>query len=255
MAKLWKGRFEKEISGFADEWGSSINFDKTLYRQDITGSLVHCRMLCAQGIITAEDADKIEKTLHDILNEIEAGTLKIDDSYEDIHMAVEAILTDRIGDAGKKLHTARSRNDQVATDIRLWLKEEIILIKELLKELRLGLVGRAKEEIDTIMPGYTHLQHAQPVRLAFHLLVYYQMFTRDSARLDDVFKRTDIMPLGSGALAGTSYDTDRESLAEGLGFAGISPNAMDAVSDRDFAIEFLSAASMIMMHLSRFAKS
>ena len=254
MDKLWSGRFGKQISGFADSWAASITFDRALYRQDIEGSIAHLHMLAKQNIVTAEEAEKIESGLRDILANIESGEIGLDSGYEDIHMAIESLLTDRIGEPGKRLHTARSRNDQVATDIRLWLKSEIEAEIALLRELRSALVSRARAEIDTIMPGYTHMQHAQPVRLGFHLMAYYQMFSRDAARLGDVLKRASVMPLGSGALAGTPYDSDRDFMAGELGFDCVSANAMDAVSDRDHLIEYLAAVSIAMMHLSRFCE-
>jgi argininosuccinate lyase len=254
MKKLWDGRFSGETDKFADEWAASIAFDRKLYREDITGSLAHARMLAARGIITGEDARLIESGLREILDEIENGEIDFDYSTEDIHMSVEKLLTERIGDAGKRLHTARSRNDQVATDIRLYMKGEILRDAELLSTLRETLLNLAEKHTETVMPGYTHLQHAQPISFAFHLMAYYQMFSRDVGRLWDCYKRTDILPLGSGALAGTGYDTDREFLAKELDFAGVTPNAMDAVSDRDFLLEYLAAVSICMMHLSRFCE-
>jgi argininosuccinate lyase len=252
--KLWSGRFSKEISGFADAWAASIEFDKVLYKEDITGSLAHCKMLAKMNIIPEEDAELIESGLHEILNELETGNLEFPEGTEDIHMGIEARLTEKIGEAGKKLHTARSRNDQVATDIRLFVKEDILNTVELLKALSDTLLASAGEHTATIMPGYTHLQHAQPVSFGFHLMAYHNMFERDIARFWDSYKRTDYLPLGSGALAGTSYDTDREFLADELEFGGLCANAMDAVSDRDFVIEYISAASIAMMHLSRFCE-
>jgi argininosuccinate lyase len=254
VKKLWDGRFSGETNKFADEWAASISFDKKLYREDITGSLAHARMLAAQGIISGEDAALIESGLREILDEIESGEIEFDYATEDIHMSVESLLTERIGDAGKRLHTARSRNDQVATDIRLYMKNEIIRDAELLSALRETLLELAEKHTETVMPGYTHLQHAQPVSLAFHLMAYYQMFSRDADRLRDCYKRTDFLPLGSGALAGTSYDTDRKFLAKELDFSGITANAMDAVSDRDFLLEYLATVSICMMHLSRFCE-
>ncbi|MDR0357036.1 MAG: argininosuccinate lyase [Clostridiales Family XIII bacterium] len=254
MSKLWHGRFEKETDGFADEWAASISFDKALYKEDIRGSIAHARMLAKQDIISGEDERLIVSGLEEILDDIDAGRIELTGDYEDVHMAVESILTERIGEAGKRLHTARSRNDQVATDARLWLKEEILRDIELLKDLRKALIKTAKEHTDTVMPGFTHLQHAQPVSLAFHLLAYQQMFARDADRLWDCYRRTDAMPLGSGALAGVTYATDREYLAGELQFAAVCPNAMDAVSDRDFAVEYIAACSIIMMHLSRFCE-
>ncbi|MDR0518767.1 MAG: argininosuccinate lyase [Clostridiales Family XIII bacterium] len=254
MSKLWSGRFEKEIGGFADKWAASISFDKALYKEDICGSIAHARMLANQGIISEGDVQLIVSGLGEILAELNDGTLELSDEYEDVHMAVESILTERIGSAGKRLHTARSRNDQVATDTRLWLKEEILTDIALLRDLRKALVKTAKEHVGTVMPGYTHLQHAQPLSFAFHLLAYQQMFARDADRLWDCYKRTDSMPLGAGALAGTTYDTDRGYTAGELEFAAPAPNAMDAVSDRDFIIEYIAACSMVMMHLSRFCE-
>jgi argininosuccinate lyase len=254
MPKLWNGRFEQEISGFADEWAASISFDKALYKEDIRGSIAHARMLAKRDVISESDAGLIVSGLEEILEEINDGRLELTGEYEDVHMAVESILTERIGDAGKRLHTARSRNDQVATDIRLWLKEQILTDIGLVNDLRKALVGTARKHVDTVMPGFTHLQHAQPVSFAFHLLAYQQMFGRDADRLWDCYKRTDAMPLGSGALAGTTYDTDRNSLAEELQFAAVCPNAMDAVSDRDFVIEYIGVCAIIMTHLSRFCE-
>ncbi len=238
----------------ADAFNASIEFDQKLYKQDIRGSIAHAKMLGRQGIITEDETALIIKNLDIILADIEAGHIEFTIENEDIHMSIESLLTQRIGPAGKKLHTARSRNDQVAVDLRLYLKEEIGEIVELARELSRSLISLAKVNQDTVMPGYTHLQRAQPVTLAFHLMAYYQMFKRDLGRYQDCYKRTDVLPLGSGALAGTTYDTDRIFLARELGFAGISENAMDAVSDRDFAIEFLSACSITMMHLSRFCE-
>lgn len=252
--KLWKGRFSKEASSSADEFNASIGFDQRLYREDIQGSIAHARMLGKQGIISGEESDLIVKTLGDILRDIEDGKVEFTVEAEDIHMNIETILTERIGDTGKKLHTARSRNDQIAVDIRLYLKKETAAVDGLLEDLLAALEKLAKEHTDTVMPGYTHLQRAQPVTLAYHLLAYYQMFSRDRERLADCLCRIDRLPLGSGALAGTTYDTDRDFLAEELGFASVLPNAMDAVADRDFAIEFISCCSIIMMHLSRFCE-
>lgn len=253
-SKLWKGRFAKAASSTAEEFNASIQFDQRLYKQDITGSIAHGKMLAKQGIMTGEEAAQIEKALLQILTEIEEGKISFSIEQEDIHMNIESILTERIGPAGKKLHTARSRNDQVAVDIRLYLKEEIQRIQGLLSTLLETLIDLAEKNQDTVMPGYTHLQRAQPVTLAYHLLAYCQMFSRDHQRFADCLKRTDWLPLGSGALAGTTYQTDRGYLAKELDFANICPNAMDAVSDRDFALEFLSCCSITMMHLSRFCE-
>lgn len=252
--KLWKGRFSKAANSSAEEFNASIEFDQRLYQQDIAGSIAHGKMLAKQGILTKEEALLIESSLLAILKDVEDGTVKFSIAQEDIHMNIESILTARIGDVGKKLHTARSRNDQVAVDIRLYLKEEILQIEGLLDSLKETLHGLASKHQDTVMPGYTHLQRAQPVTFAYHLLAYYQMFKRDKERFEDCFKRTDYLPLGSGALAGTTYNTDRDYLARELNFTNICPNAMDAVSDRDFAIEFLSCCSITMMHLSRFCE-
>jgi len=252
--KLWKGRFSKEATSSANEFNASIEFDQRLYKQDIMGSIAHAKMLAKQGILSTEDAQLIEQTMLEILQEIEEGKITFTIEQEDIHMNIESILTGRIGQAGKRLHTARSRNDQVAVDIRLYLKEEINTISQLLESLKDALYNLADKHQNTVMPGYTHLQRAQPVTLAHHLLAYYQMFKRDAERFADCLRRTDYLPLGSGALAGTTYNTDRDYLAEQLMFSNICPNSMDAVSDRDFAIEFLSSCSISMMHLSRFCE-
>ncbi|GAW90847.1 argininosuccinate lyase [Calderihabitans maritimus] len=252
--KLWGGRFTKETDKKVDEFHSSISFDQRLYRQDILGSMAHARMLGTCGIISQEEADKIIKGLEEVLQDIEEGKVEFDITAEDIHMNIERLLIAKIGDTGKKLHTARSRNDQVALDTRMYLKEEINNTVKLLKELQKVLVELAKEHLDTVMPGYTHLQKAQPVTLAHHLMAYFEMFQRDVERLLDCYRRTDVMPLGSGALAGTTFPIDRQQVARELGFAKISANSLDAVSDRDFVIEFTAAASLIMMHLSRFAE-
>lgn len=252
--KLWKGRFSKAATSSADEFNASIEFDQRLYKDDIKGSIAHATMLGRQGIIPQVDAELIVKTLKEIEADIDAGKVEFTIESEDIHMNIETLLTERIGEAGKKLHTARSRNDQVAVDIRLYLKDEIAEIEKLLSTLMDTLVTLAEKHQDTVMPGYTHLQRAQPVTLAYHLLAYYQMFKRDSSRFADCLDRMDYLPLGSGALAGTTYDTDREFLASELGFKGVCPNAMDAVADRDFAVEFISCCSITMMHLSRFCE-
>ncbi|QOX65638.1 argininosuccinate lyase [Anoxybacterium hadale] len=252
--KLWKGRFLKAENSLAEEFNASIETDRRLYKQDITGSIAHAKMLAKQGILSKDEALAIESSLLEILNDIEAGKIEFTIEQEDIHMNIESILTERIGAVGKKLHTARSRNDQVAVDIRLYLKEEITQITALLKDLNDTLTELAKAHQDTVMPGYTHLQRAQPVTLAFHLTAYREMFRRDIRRFGDCYEGTDSLPLGSGALAGTTYPTDRDYLAEELGFSKICINAMDAVSDRDFALEFLSCCSIAMMHLSRFCE-
>ena len=252
--KLWNGRFSKASTSSADEFNASITFDQRLYKEDITGSIAHAKMLGKQGIITLEESALIIKTLEEILEDIEAGKVEFTIEGEDIHMNVETILTQRIGAVGKKLHTARSRNDQVALDIRLYLKKETAAIDTLLQQLLDALEQLAKEHTETIMPGYTHLQRAQPVTLAYHLLAYYQMFARDKERFADCLKRIDRLPLGCGALAGTTYNTNRDFLAEELGFAAVLPNGMDAVADRDFAIEFINCCAITMMHLSRFCE-
>lgn len=252
--KLWGGRFSKNTALLVDEFNASIEFDQKLYKHDIQGSIAHAKMLAKQNIISNEDADLIIKNLKEILMDIEKGLVEFSIDLEDIHMNIEKLLIDRIGDTGKKLHTARSRNDQVAVDIRLYLKEELIDIQDLLKQLLLTLIVTAEKNIETILPGYTHLQRAQPVTFGYHMMAYFQMFLRDFDRLSDCYNRMDYLPLGSGALAGTTYNTDRSFLAQELGFNNICPNAMDAVSDRDFAIEFMSDASILMMHLSRFCE-
>ncbi len=252
--KLWKGRFTKASTSSSDEFNASITFDKRLYKEDIAGSIAHAKMLSRQGILTKEEESQIVSALLLIEQDIDEGKVEFTIEGEDIHMNIETLLTNRIGATGKKLHTARSRNDQVAVDFKLHIKKEILEIDHLLDALLGTLKELAEKHTETAMPGYTHLQRAQPVTFAFHLLAYYQMFLRDKDRFADCYKRTDYLPLGSGALAGTSYVTDREFLAEELGFAYIAPNAMDAVSDRDFAIEFISCCSVCMMHLSRFCE-
>lgn len=252
--KLWGGRFSKSTEKLVDEFNASIYFDKKLYSHDIHGSIAHAKMLGKCNIISEDESLTIIKGLKGILEDIEKGSIEFKVEYEDIHMNIEKILTDRIGDVGKKLHTARSRNDQVAVDMRLYLKEEILNICGLLKNLLVNLLEISKNNVDTIMPGYTHLQRAQPITLAYHLMAYFQMFKRDYLRLTDCLDRMDFLPLGAGALAGTTYDTDRAFIAEELGFKGICENSLDAISDRDFVIEFLSCSSTIMMHLSRFCE-
>lgn len=253
--KLWSGRFSKEENSFANEFNASIDFDKRMWKQDIWGSIAHAKMLARQNIISEEDSCLIVEGLEGIFKDIEAGKIEFSrDKYEDIHMGIEEILTERIGDAGKKLHTARSRNDQVALDFRSYQKDAIKDILDRLSRLMDVLYSKAEENIDVIMPGFTHLQKAQPVLLSQHILAYYNMFSRDYERFLDCLKRTDFLPLGCGALAGTSYVTNREFLAQELDFSRICTNSMDAVSDRDFAIEFLSCASMTAMHLSRFSE-
>ena len=254
MKKLWKGRFTKATNSAVDEFNASITFDRRLYAEDILGSIAHAKMLAKQDIISQKDADKIQTALLEIKNDIEDGNIEFSIEAEDIHMNIETLLTEKIGDIGKKLHTARSRNDQVAVDFKLYIKDEIKSILNLTDNMLTVILQMAEKNIKTVMPGYTHLQRAQPVTLAFHLMAYYEMFERDKSRFSDCLKRADVMPLGSGALAGTSYNTDRIFLARELNFAEITPNAMDAVSDRDFAIEFCFCASIMIMHLSRFCE-
>lgn len=249
--KLWGGRFEKETSSLVEDFHSSISFDQRMYKQDIKGSVAHARMLGNKGIISTEEASQIIEGLEAILKEIENGEVEFEIGAEDIHMNIEKLLTERIGPAGKKLHTGRSRNDQVAVDFRLYLREEIDGIKDLLAKLITALLDISEEHLRTWMPGYTHLQKAQPITLAHHLLAYVQMFLRDMGRLNDARQRLNISPLGSGALAATTFPLDREAVAAELGFDGVTMNSLDGVSDRDFALEFLGGASIIMMHLSR----
>ena len=252
--KLWGGRFASASSKLTEDFNASIGFDQRMYRQDITGSMAHARMLGQQGIISPEEADLIIKGLGEILVELEAGTLEFTVEAEDVHMNIETFLTAKIGAVGKKLHTGRSRNDQVALDLRLYLRDEIKEVRDLLLEVEKVLLTLAKKNIDTIMPGYTHLQKAQPITLAHHLLAYFEMLRRDLGRLEDCAKRMDYMPLGSGALAGTGFNLNRDAVKEELGFAHLTRNSLDGVSDRDYAIEFMSFASILMMHLSRLAE-
>ncbi|WP_249312754.1 argininosuccinate lyase [Congzhengia minquanensis] len=252
--KLWGGRFSKATDALVDDFNSSIRFDARMYRQDIKGSMAHAEMLGRQGIIPKDDAALIVKTLGEILKDIENGKVEFSIDAEDIHMNIETILTERIGDAGKKLHTGRSRNDQVTLDLRMYLRDESDELIEMLKNTMTVLLDLASAHVDTIMPGYTHLQKAQPVTFAHHVMAYFQMFSRDLERLTDCRRRVNVMPLGSGALAGTTYPLDREFVAEKLGFDAVTSNSLDGVSDRDFVIEFLSVLSMIMMHLSRFCE-
>ncbi len=254
MSKLWGGRFQKSTDTMVDDFNSSIRFDQRLYKQDIEGSIAHVKMLGKQEIIPENDAKLIEKTLCEILTDIEAGKVEFDIAAEDIHMNIEQILISRIGDVGKRLHTGRSRNDQVALDMRMYVRDEIRAIQEMISSLQLVLINISKENMETILPGYTHLQKAQPITLAHHLMAYFEMLKRDKARLDDTYKRTNILPLGSGALAATTYPLDREFVAQELGFASVSLNSLDAVSDRDFCIELLNSLSILMMHLSRFSE-
>ncbi len=254
MAKMWAGRTDGVTDSIADDFNSSIHFDSRMYAQDITGSMAHAAMLAKQGIITDKEADALIDGLSGILADINSGALSIDMSCEDIHMFVEQVLTERLGDVGKKLHTARSRNDQVALDLRMYLREKTDEISELLKELENVLVDKADKHRDCIMPGYTHLQRAQPITFSHHMLAYAMMFLRDIERLCDCKRRINVSPIGSCALAGTTYNTDREFEAKKLGFDSVCQNSIDGVSDRDFAVELLSDISMIMMHLSRFSE-
>ena len=254
MDKMWAGRFEKALDKQADDFNSSIHFDKKMYAQDIRGSIEHALMLSTCGIIAKEEYEKIVEGLTSILDDLNNGMLAFDENAEDIHMFVEAELTKRIGDAGKRLHTARSRNDQVALDLRLYMRDEVTKIIAMLKELISAVLEKAQENKKSIMPGYTHLQRAQPITFAHHLLAYCMMLLRDVTRLTDALKRMNYSPLGSCALAGTTYNTDREMVAKNLGFDGICQNSIDGVSDRDYCIELESAFSVIMMHLSRFSE-
>ena len=251
---MWSGRFSKELDSIADDFNSSIHFDSRMYAQDIKGSLAHASMLAKQGIITESDFDLIADGLEGILADIAAGNLEIDMRAEDIHMFVEGELTRRIGDVGKKLHTARSRNDQVALDVRLYLRDKCEEIVELLRELALAVADKAEENKAVIMPGYTHLQRAQPITFGHQLMAYAMMLTRDVGRIEDAVARMNYSPLGSCALAGTTYNTDRRYVADKLGFDGICENSIDGVSDRDFCLELMSAFSIMMMHLSRFSE-
>ena len=251
---MWAGRFAKSLDSKADDFNSSIRFDCKMYKQDIIGSMAHAEMLSKQGIISVADCEAILGGLSDILAELESGELEFDMSCEDIHMFVEAELTKRIGDAGKRLHTARSRNDQVALDIRMYLRDRSEDIISLLKALIGAIADKAEEGKSAILPGYTHLQRAQPITFGHHLLAYAQMFLRDISRVEDAVARMNYSPIGSCALAGTTYDTDRYYEAEKLGFSGITVNSIDGVSDRDFCVELMSAFSLIMMHLSRFSE-
>ena len=254
MTKLWGGRFQKETDRLVEDFHSSISFDQRLYKYDIKGSIAHARMLGKVGIISPGEVQTIVQGLEEVLADIEAGRVEFSVGAEDIHMNVEQLLTAKVGEVGKKLHTARSRNDQVALDIRMYIKDEIDQVIVMLRKLQVSLLNLAEKHLDTVMPGYTHLQRAQPVTLAHHLLAYCQMFRRDEDRLTDCRRRADVMPLGAGALAGTTFPLDRGYVAEQLDFAAITGNSLDAVSDRDFAVEFTAAASLIMVHLSRFCE-
>lgn len=254
MAQLWGGRFTKETDKLVYNFNASISFDRRFYAQDIRGSIAHVTMLTKRGILTEKEKERIIDGLEGILRDVENGKLEITDKYEDIHSFVEANLIDRIGEAGKKLHTGRSRNDQVALDMKLYTRDEIVELDNLLKEILKVLLKLMKENTETYMPGFTHLQKAQPVTLAHHMGAYFEMFKRDRLRMKDIYKRMNLCPLGAGALAGTTYPLDREYTAQLLGFDGPTLNSMDSVSDRDYLIELLSAMSTVMMHLSRFSE-
>ncbi len=254
MAQLWGGRFTKETDQLVYQFNASISFDRKFYRQDMEGSIAHVKMLGKQGILAETEAKEIVAAIKTILQEVEDGSLEISHEYEDIHSFVEATLIDRLGDTGKKLHTGRSRNDQVALDMRLFTRQEVLETDRLLEELLNVILTIMENNLDTYMPGFTHLQKAQPVTLAHHLGAYFEMFKRDRQRMEDIYHRMNYCPLGSGALAGTTYDLDRYDTAEQMGFAGPTLNSMDGVSDRDYLIEFLSALSTVMMHLSRFSE-
>lgn len=254
MAQLWGGRFTKETDQLVYDFNASITFDRRMYEEDIEGSLAHVKMLARQGILTEKEKEEIVTGLNGILEDVKAGRLEISEQYEDIHSFVEATLTDRIGEPGKKLHTGRSRNDQVALDMKLYVRKETKQLDALLKEMLEALLSIMEEHVDTYMPGFTHLQKAQPITLAHHMGAYFEMFRRDHERLGDILKRMNTCPLGSGALAGTTYPLDRQYTAELLGFEGPTLNSMDGVSDRDYLLELLSALSITMMHLSRFSE-
>ncbi len=253
-SQAWSALFSEPMSELVKRYTASVFFDKRLWLADITGSLAHADMLAAQNIISAQDLADIQRGMAQIRSEIEAGRFEWKLDLEDVHLNIEARLTQLVGDAGKRLHTGRSRNDQVATDVRLWLRDEIDLIADLLKELQVALVDVAEKNVDVILPGFTHLQVAQPVSFAHHLLAYVEMFSRDAERMADVRRRTNRLPLGSAALAGTTYPLDRERVAKTLGMEGVCQNSLDGVSDRDFAIEFTAAASLCMVHISRFSE-
>ena len=253
-SRLWGGRFEKSTDEMINEFQASIGFDKRMYREDIAGSIAHAKMLAAQKIISDDDAKKICAGLENILKKIDAGEFNFSVALEDIHMNVEKALTDEIGAAGGRLHTARSRNDQVALDTHLYMRNQVREVQKLILDLQNALINAAEKNSDVIFPGYTHLQRAQPILFAHHLLAYFSMLKRDFDRFDGVYSRADIMPLGAGALAGTTFNIDRNFVARELGFKEIYSNSLDAVSDRDYLLEFLSAASILMVHLSRFSE-
>jgi len=252
--KLWAGRFEKDTAGVVEAFTASIPFDRRLYREDIEGSIAHARALAACGVISREEAERLESGLAEILRDIESGAAEFSASDEDIHTAVERLLAEKVGDVARKLHTGRSRNDQVALDMRLYVRREVGRLVALVDDLRRAFLDVASDNIDVVMPGYTHMQRAQPVLFAHHLMAYFEMLSRDAERLRDCARRANVSPLGSGALAGTAYPVDRAKVAEDLGFSGITRNSLDAVSDRDFIMELLSSLSILMVHLSRFAE-
>ncbi len=252
--KLWGGRFAKETDQLTDHFNSSISFDQRLYKQDIIGSIAHVAMLGAQNIISMAESDAIINGLNSLLEDIEKGDITFNEKMEDIHMNIEALLISRIGDVAKKMHTGRSRNDQVALDVRLYTRDEIITLKVMLKELMQTVIALAKDHTNTIMPGYTHLQRAQPITFAHHLMAYFEMFKRDFKRLEFTYENTNFLPLGSGALATTTYPLDRDAVAKSLDFNGICENSIDGVSDRDFCLDLLYTLSTLMMHLSRFSE-
>ena len=253
-AKPWSGRFNEPTDAFVEAFTASVDFDRRLYRYDIQGSIAHARMLAQQGILSGQERDDIIQGLEQIQSRIAAGEFQWSISLEDVHMNIESALTEAIGDAGKKLHTGRSRNDQVATDIRLWLRDEIDALRAAIAKLQGALLDKAEQEAETILPGFTHLQTAQPVTFGHHLMAWFEMLERDRQRLADCQQRVNVMPLGAAALAGTTYPIDRQMTAQLLGFSAPAENSLDAVSDRDFAIEFCAAASILMMHLSRFSE-
>ena len=254
MAKLWAARFGKETDSTVNDFNSSISFDSRLYKEDITGSMAHAAMLGKQGIIENGEAGKIIEGLKGILSDLESGKLHFSEEYEDVHMNIEQILTERIGDAGKRLHTARSRNDQVALDLRLYVKKEILAIKALVMEFMEALCASAEKNLETVMPGYTHLQRAQPVTFGHYMMAYANMMKRDVVRLENCLEGMDDMPLGSGALASTTYPIDRDFVRQQLGFSRVTDNSLDGVSDRDYCIELASALSILMMHISRLSE-
>ena len=252
--KLWGGRFSKQTNKAVDDFHSSISFDMRMYEEDILGSVAHVKMLAKQKVISKDDGESIVNGLLGILNDIKAGKVEFDVSAEDIHMNIEQILTQRIGEAGKRMHTGRSRNDQVSLDTHMYVKKASLDVISKIKSLCSVLVSISEKHLDTVMPGFTHMQKAQPITLAFHLMAYYEMFKRDLKRFEDAYEAADVMPLGSGALASTTFPLDREYVASELGFSGVTQNAMDTVSDRDYVLDFIYASSVCLMHLSRFCE-